>query len=284
MSIWPALVDEGLFWKDGGEGQLRLRYLGTAGFCFEGDGQTVVIDPYVTRPSLLRTGLCRLRPDEERISAIIPRADQVLVGHSHYDHVLDAPTLCRLTGATLVGSPDTAHVARAAGLDEAQMVATRGGETLSMGKAEIRGVASAHGRVYFGRVPLPGTIDAPPRWPPRFFELPHGLVLNWHVTLAGVRVVHVDSAEYVRSEVEGLQADVVCLCAIGRRYRPRYVEEIVELLRPKHIVACHWDWFFSDYHAPMRCLPAVDLTGFVDEIRQAGVEPVVLPNDGVFTC
>ena len=60
---------------------------------------TVVLDPYVSRPGLLATGLRPLRPDAELIRRVIPRADDVLVGHAHHDHVLDAPELCRQTGA-----------------------------------------------------------------------------------------------------------------------------------------------------------------------------------------
>jgi len=200
----------------------------------------------------------------------------VLVGHAHHDHVLDAPHVCRSTGATLFGSESTANVARAAGLSERQIRVTEGREDIPVGAATIRGIPSAHGRVYFGRVPLSGRMTTLPPWPPRVWELRHGRVLNWHVQLAGLTVVHVDSAEVIDEELEGLRADVVCLCAIGRKYRPGYVEAVVEKLRPRWIVPCHWDWFFTPISTPARLLPGVDLSGFVDEIRRAGVEPVLL--------
>lgn len=270
--LWTRQVDP--------DAPVQLRYLGTAGFVLEAGDHTLVIDPYVTRPGLGTVATRALPPDEALIRRIIPRADDVIIGHSHFDHILDAPDLCRLTGARLIGSPDTAQVARAAGLDEAQIVVTEGREDIATKSGLVHAIPSDHGRVYFNRVPLRGRIEAPPPWPPHYRDLPHGLVFNWYVEMAGVRIVHIDSAEFFEHELAGFEADIVCLCAIGRKYRPNYVADAVRLLRPRAVIACHWDYFFTPYDAPPRCLPGVDLPGFLDEIRAHGAEPVLLPFDG----
>lgn len=264
------------------QSSLRLRYLGTAGFVIEGSGHTLVLDPFITRPSLLKTAFQPLVPNEELIRKVIPHADDVVIGHSHHDHLMDGPSLCHQTGARLIGSPDTCQVGRAAGLPEEQLVETIGQEDIQSGPATLKALPSLHGRVYFNRVTLPGNITEPPPWPARFRDLRHGLVLNWHIQLAGYSVVHIDTADYIDEELEGLEADVLCLCAIGRKYRPNYVKTAVEILKPKFIVPCHWDWFFTDYHAEPKCLPGVNLAGFLEEIRAEGVEPILLPFDGCF--
>lgn len=263
-----------------GQATVSIRYLGTAGFVVEGAQRTLVLDPFLTRPGLLATGLRPLRPDGDRLRRYLPRADDVLVGHAHHDHALDAPLLCQQTGARLIGSPDVANIGRAAGLPDAQIIETQGRETIACGAATVYGAPSRHGRVYLGRVTLPGHIPAPPPWPPRLRDLRHGLVLNWLLEIDGVRIFHIDSADFISEELEGLSADVLCLCAIGRRYRPRYVAEAVARLRPRYVIACHWDWFFAPYEAPPRLLPGVDLAGFISEIEETGAEPVVLPFEG----
>ncbi len=276
-------MDPGLYTHGSGAANpdLHLRYLGTAGFVLTGGGRSVVLDPFITRPDLATTASGPLLPDEEAIRRVLPRADDVLIGHSHHDHVLDGPSLCRQTGARFIGSPDACNVARAAGLPERQLVETQGRQEIPLGEVgRCRGIPSRHGRVYFGRVSLPGSIPSPPAWPPRFSDLRHGLVLNWWVELGGLRVVHIDSADFIEEELSGLQADVLCLCAIGRAWRPGYVAAAVRLLKPRAIVACHWDWFFTPYDAPPRLLPGVDLPGFVAEIEAQGVQAVVLPLDG----
>jgi len=278
-------IDPGLYDQTGGESDpsVRLRYLGTAGFVVEGGDRTLVIDPFLTRPDLPTTLFKPMVPDSGRLRRYIPRADDVLVGHAHYDHVLDAPELCRQTGARFIGSRSACNVARAAGLPEAQLVETAGREAIPCGEhAVARGLPSRHGRVYFGRVTLPGAIERPPPWPPRLRDLPHGLVLNWHLTVDGVRIVHIDSADFIDDELRGERCDVLCLCAIGRNWRPGYTATAISLLKPRYVVACHWDYFGVPYEDHPLLLPGVDLPGFVDEIGSCGVTPVVLPFEGRF--
>lgn len=264
--------------SDPGSGAHRLTFLGTAGFVVEVPGRTLVLDPYLTRPGLFTTAFRRLATDEALLHEVIPVADDVFCGHSHHDHALDAPALCRLTGARLVGSQATLNMGRAAGLPEAQLVLADG--PIPCGPCTATPIRSLHGKAVFGRVPLPGDIPVPPPWPPRVWELRHGQVYLWHLDLGGVSVLHVDSADYypddLRAVVESHPVDVLCLCAVGRQYRQDYTREIIALARPKVVVPCHWDDFTLPWGTPARQLPGVDLPSFIEEIRAAGSEAIVL--------
>lgn len=251
-----------------------MTFLGTAGFVLAAGGRTIVLDPYLTRPGLARTFFGRLAPDVATLRRDIPIADDVLVGHSHHDHALDAPAVCLHTGARLVGSESTLNVGRAAGVPEDRLVRADG--PVACGPVTATPLPSRHGKAVLGRVPLPGSIPAPPPWPPRLWDLRHGPVYTWHLDLGDARVLHVDSADFVDEALEGVRADVVCLCAIGRHYRRDYTRRVVELVRPEVVVPCHWDDFTLPWGAPARQLPGVDVEGFVDEIRAAGARAVVL--------
>lgn len=259
-----------------GPAALEMTYLGTAGFVLRGGGRTLVLDPYVTRPDLLTTLTRPLAPDAALIRQLIPQADDVLVGHAHHDHILDAPELCRQTGARLIGSRSAMMVGRAAGLPESQLRETAGNEDIACGAWTVRGLPSRHGKV-FGRIPLPGNIDAPPRWPARLTGFRHGPVLNWLVDTGTLTVAHIDSADFIDDELRGHRCDVLCLCAIGRKYRPNYTRDAIALLKPRWVVPCHWDSMFTPIDAPPETIPTVDLPGFVQEIRDAGAEPLLTP-------
>jgi len=257
---------------------MELTYLGTAGFVLSAPERTVVLDPFVSRRPLGHLLANKPLPsDPALVRSMIPKADDVLIGHAHFDHILDAPELCRQTGARLIGSRAACMVGRAAGLPEAQLVETAGREDIGSGAWTLRGLPSVHGKALFGKIPLPGDIAAPPPWPARMRDLRHGQVLNWLVDTGGLRVLHVDSADFIRDELHGCQADLVCLCAIGRRYRPGYVREIVELTRPRWIVPCHWDTMLTPIDKPPEMLPGVDLPGFLREIEDAGVQALPVP-------
>jgi L-ascorbate metabolism protein UlaG (beta-lactamase superfamily) len=211
------------------------------------------------------------------LARYVPLADDVFVGHAHYDHALDAPDVCRRTGARLIGARAVCMVGRAAGLPESQLLETSGREDIQSGAFRVRGLPSVHGKVVMGRVLFPGDITEPPPWPPRVNELKHGLVLNWHVQSPGFSLLHVDSADFLRSELSGVRADLVCLCAAGWRARPNYVAEAVELLRPRFVMPCHWDTMLTPADQPARMLPGLKLDVMLDEIRRAGAEPLLLP-------
>ena len=260
------------------DGNVQLKYLGTSGFVFASSRRTLVVDPFVSRPSLLQTGCAPLQSNAQLLKSVVPKADDVLIGHAHHDHILDAPQLCHQTGARFIGSEDSCLVARAAGVPEAQIVETNGCEKISCGDScVVEGIPSVHGRVYFNRVTLPGNVAPDFQWPARFWHFRHGQVLNWHLDIDGLKIMHIDSADFIEEEVQGKTADVLCLCAIGRRWRPNYVQDVVRLVQPKLVIACHWDWFFTPYEGPHYLLPGVDLNGFVREIEQTGCEAAVLP-------
>lgn len=272
-------IDASLYHRDPGptDARLSLTYLGTAGFVLQSEGHTVVIDPYVSRPGIRQTLLRPLVPDIDRIARHIPEADDVLVGHAHHDHVLDAPALCEQTGARLIGSPSVCNVGRSAGLPESQLVQTTGKEDIASGPGHVRGLPSRHGRVFLNRVGLPGDIPRTFDWPAKVSSFRHGLVLNWLVELGGVRVLHIDSADFIDAELEGIEADVLCLCAVGRAFRPWYTARAIELVKPKVVVPCHWDLFTRPIEDEPWLIPGVDIEGFLDEIERAGCAHALLP-------
>src|SRR4051812_10620184 len=74
---------------------IALTYLGVAGWQLDAGGKTVLADPYLSRPADAEAPLV---PDAAAIAAHTPaHADVVLVGHSHHDHLLDAPAVALRT-------------------------------------------------------------------------------------------------------------------------------------------------------------------------------------------
>lgn len=258
------------------EGDLCIQYLGTAGFVISQDGHHVVLDPYVTRPDLSTSLTQPLVPNAPLIKRLIPNANDVLIGHAHHDHILDGPDLCKQTGARLIGSSSTMQVGIAAGLPPEQLVSTDGREDIASGSWTVRGFPSRHGKI-FGRIPFPGDLSAPPPWPPRMHQLRHGLVLNWLVDTGKLKVMHIDSADFIDEELQGHACDIVCLCAIGRQSRPNYVRDVVKHLKPRWIIPCHWDTMITPIESEPDLLPGVDLPGFIEEIKAAGVIPLLTP-------
>lgn len=257
---------------------VRVRWLGTAGHVIEAGGTTVLLDPFLTRPSLVRTAVRPLRPDPEAWwHWLPPGVDAIVCGHSHYDHLMDAPVIARRTGARIIGSRTTASFARAAGVDEARIdeVPAEGG-SVRVGDFEITLIPSLHGRIAAGRVPFDGEVREPPPLPARLWHYKMGGAFGVRIATGGVSVYHNGSADLVDAALEGVGADVVLAGLAGRRATPRYLERLLGHLRPGLVVPTHHDFFFAPMEAGPRLLPGIDLAGFVSDVGRIAPDARVL--------
>ncbi len=260
---------------------VRLRWLGTAGHVLEGATTTLLIDPFVSRPWPLATLFSPLRSDPAEVARHTPsRVDGVLVGHSHFDHLLDAPAIARRTGATIVGSSTTAAFARAEGVAEDRIVVVPPrGASVEIGDARVTFVPSLHAKLALGRVPFAGEVTATPRLPARLHEYKMGGAFALLIELDGVRIFHNGSADLVDAEVAGLRADVALVGLAGRRATARYLPRLLSALAPAIVVPTHHDSFFAPLERGARLLPGVDFIGFITEVAEVAPRARVLAPD-----
>jgi L-ascorbate metabolism protein UlaG (beta-lactamase superfamily) len=97
-----------------------LEWLGTATFRLTIGELVVFLDAYMDRvPAAPPVGLS---------AKDVARADFVLVGHSHFDHLAGAEIIAANTGAKIIGSNESCRVMREKGVPDAQLLPSQGGE------------------------------------------------------------------------------------------------------------------------------------------------------------
>ena len=266
----PGCVTLG--WMQSSSGQeLRVGFLGVTSVLVDDGDTRLLTDGFFTRPALHRVLLGRLAPDGARIEQGLARAGitdlrAVLVGHSHYDHALDAPEVARRTGAVVVGSSSTANLARGYGLPGEQIRVVEPGEPLVFDAFRVRFFPSRHASPNAAA----GEISAPLTFPARARAFRDGGCFSLLIEHArGKSLLIQESAGFVKGALAGARAEIalISMAMLGRQpesYRRAYFSETAGAVGAKVICPLHYDDFFRPLENPPRRIPR-----WMDDLRPA---------------
>ena len=271
------LTDSGLHAPiSGGNDSSRVTFtwFGVTTMLFD-DGETqILVDGFISRPSLVDTGLNRnVTNDAPMINYVLNEYDirrlaAIVPVHSHFDHAMDIGAIANRSSASIIGSETTANIARGVGVPEDQIIVAENGGEFSFGEFTVTLVPSVHAPVGLrGTVPLPGTVDEPLQIPAPLTAWREGG--SYSIVVAhpeGTTIVQ-GSAGFVDGELESIQADVVMLGVgllegLGRDYAEAYWQNLVTATGAKRVFPVHFD----DYTQPLGTilLPPKLLDNFVN--------------------
>lgn len=230
---------------------LRAVWMGVTTILFDDGHDRILIDGFFTRPNAFSTFLGTISPDEEKVRQCLAEAEitkelrAVFVSHSHWDHVLDAPIVCKQTGAKLVGSRSTQMVGKGYGLPDDQMIVVGEGDVLEFGAIRVIIYEGIHSP---GDI-APGDIAEPVVTPNKYTAFKAGTCYSFLVECGDCRVLVHPSANFVVNKFQGLKVQILFLgvATLGKQslsFREEYWKELVEATQPSKIIPIHWDNFF----------------------------------------
>jgi L-ascorbate metabolism protein UlaG (beta-lactamase superfamily) len=247
---------------------LEVEWLGVSGYRLTYEGVSIFIDPYVSRAPLWRLLLGRPALSDPAIVDRYVHAPGpvagVLVGHTHFDHAIDAPALARRFGCDAYGSESLAHLMRLHGLGS---VVVEPGRPYELGPFVVRFVPSRHAKLILGRrVPFDGELTC---------EHVHGLspaaykcgqVWGIRIEVAGIALYHQGSANLVDDALARDPVDVFLAGIAGRGYTPHYWRRILPKLDPRVVVPAHYDDFFRPLDRGLRVARGMKVDQVPEEI------------------
>ena len=298
--------------EPGYDSTLQIRYLGAGGVLFQRGRDSIMTAPFFSNPSLLRVALGRIEYDPRAadrslgpIAADIKDTNAILVGHAHYDHLMDLPYIKEtyLPKARIYGS-DTARYIMAAypGVPHDDVVSVEHslGEAHRSGKwwkvsTRVRFMAlrSEHAPIVFHHKFVPGTYDKPlQEIPTKASDWREGQTIAYLIDFlddaGGIdfRIFYQDAGSTPPlgippdDDAVGMRRfDVAVLCIPGFDQVEGYPEAIVTRLNPRFVVGIHWENFFEPFPGnPLEFhpVPTLDPARFIARLNKA------LPPDATF--
>lgn len=282
---------------------VNVQYLGVGGYLFRFGNNTLMTAPSITNPGLLKIAtLTRLKTDEELVDRVLPSVEDVemiLVGHTHYDHLLDVPYVMQRHAkkAVVYGSKTMGHIMAAAvdkprimTVDQYSAKGKIAGQWIYNQDRTIRFMAieSAHAPHFAGIKLLPkGPYNKDlKRLPRTVFGWVEGQTyaylidfLSEHGGIA-FRIHYQDAASTPPlGFVPDLPAndqkrvDLAILCVASFTQAKEYPEGIIREIQPRNIILGHWEDFFRNQKRPVKVSRTTNVRSFIERLES------VMPGD-----
>lgn len=241
---------------------LTLRSLGVTGFELTDGTTTVLLDPTPTRPSPLALITGPIDADPALGAKVCPRADVILVNHTHFDHALDVPAVARRTGALVVGSQNTINLALSRGVPKEKTRVVHSGDRLTVGSFTIDVRGSKHTDLIVSQ-PMSGDLSptAGPLW---FWQYALDDTLAYRLEAAGSTVWFHPTSTWQPGELGGLPAKTLIVGVTGEKQTRTKVEGLLGESKPLRVLPTHYDNFFQPFERGLALMPGLDL----DQPRQ----------------
>lgn len=211
-------------------GEIRLTYLGNAGWEITDGRKVILVDPFLTQfarwspdgPKVVAPDEV-YAPDTALIDKHVNRADYILVTHGHSDHALDAGYIARKTGAVIIGRETTANLARAYDVPEPSLITVIGGEDYDFEDFSLKVIPSIHSALddkrYFnnGRG-ITGNAPKGLRAPLLRKDYVEGGSLAYLLRIGGHEILIMGSMNFIEREMQGLRPDIALVGSNSQRH------------------------------------------------------------------
>lgn len=269
-----------------GSNGLQITYYSVGCFRLSWQNTAVLTDPFWSHLPFRQVAFGQTPSDPAQVDPYLSQLAQVqtvLVGHSHYDHVLDLPYVAPhlATDATLLGGQTLLHTLAPLALPLRMKAVNDGcanpqqnGQWLPLADGQIRvlPIASGHPNnyafIHLWTDELTEDRSTPPIRASHFQEgrtfaflvdFLDGPVIRHRVYIQTSSRGYPDGF-FPQSILEEQPVDVALLAMDCANIEANGEDSIIDFLLPKTVIFCHWENFFRRKDQPPREIVKVNLT------------------------
>ncbi len=251
---------------------VNLQAFGTNAWKMTFGEKTIWIDPWLTRYdsgafSGRFSGATPISVNAAVLDTYVTKADIILLGHGHFDHIADVPYLAKKTGAMVIGSETHHNMLRAFGVADKQLVTVSGGENMQFDGFSIEVFRALHGLDANKQFVYPHSLITVPPTPTRTDQLYEGGTFIYQITIGDrFSVLLMSTGNFVERDLTGLRPDVAILGATSTYTQThRYNERLLGVLNyPGVVMPTHWD----NWEKPLTEPAVGNVDPWVAEVKQ----------------
>lgn len=283
-----------------GEPAVTFTYLGVGGWIISWGEAQILTGPLFTNPGLVTTGLGEIRTDTAAVDAFmalhpVGEARAILVGHGHYDHLMDvprvatkhaprAPILATRTIHNLLGTWTPAG-ARVREVEPFAGDKEHPGRWMDLGAGvRVMPLRSHHAPHFNGHTLYSGTADVPRRTEPSLAEEwvdgpTFAFLIDFYRVERGDTVVVFRTyyQDAVAAPPYGLAprpimkkrpVDVAIVVPATFDQVDWHPERLILNLRPRWVLLGHWENFFKPPDPKRRSVMMTDMGHFEGRLKR----------------
>ncbi|HXH29980.1 MAG TPA: MBL fold metallo-hydrolase [Bacteriovoracaceae bacterium] len=273
----------------GAGARVELRWLTGATVLLEDGKSSILFDPAFTRPQWTHwLNLDEFRSDVGLVQEVlehnkIGKLDGIFSSHSHFDHVVDAPMVSKLTGAIFYTDKSSEIISRAYKDPTVRTKPFVSGEKIRLGEFTVTPFQREHSKILHLIPFLPGEV--PESFAFGFYDYHVGSTWFYLIEHASGKILLDQASEpYLEllAKVGLTSVDVLIQGISNRRDDGVVLEGYVKHLKPKLYVPNHFDNFFQDFNdGAESLLPGIGMEELLTEMRNRYPQlNVVVPKYG----
>lgn len=258
------------------EASVTARWLTVASLALD-DGKTrILFDPSWTRPEFLHwLNVKTYRSDETLVRAILrenhlERIDAVFASHSHFDHVVDAPMVSKVSGAVFYTDESSERLARAYKETTIKTIRITPHQKIRIGDFTVTPLPRKHPQILHLFDFLPGPV--PKKTELSFWDYRTGD--TWFYLIEHPEgTILLDQGSETNLETlkpHTQKIDVLLQGIANRKDDESVLQGYAKFFQPKIYVPLHFDNFFLTFQRGEEGdLPGVRIEEILDKLKKA---------------
>lgn len=258
--------------------KVEVRWFTVASLVLEDEETKIFFDPMFTRAGIQHwLNLADLRSDETLVASVIKehkleKVNALFASHSHYDHVIDAPIVSKLTGATFYVDGSSEIVAKAYKDPKIKTERIESLKPIKIGKFTITPILRTHAHIRsLGITYLYGPVREDFDF--GFYDYRMGETWFYYVEHPSGNILLDQGSEPFLNSIHSFtnKVDVVIQGVANRPDDEAIVNGYTGALKPSIFIPTHFDNFVFGFNpkSEVSYLPGVKIDELLEKMKKA---------------